>query len=135
MQGLNLESLNEQQLDEVLDRLDPQIGELTPAGEEFIGSLIKKAKKAVKVVASTVKKVGGKIASVALGPGVQQAPGSDNAAAPPRVVVRDRSPSGRAPAGGTVAGEQVQSRGRSGGRGSSRTSRRCRPRISPTSKR
>jgi len=68
LQGLNLESLNDEQLDEVLDRLDSQMGELTPAGEAFIGSLIKKAKKAVKVVTSTVKRVGGKIASVALGP-------------------------------------------------------------------
>ena len=35
--GWTSESLTEQQLDEVLDRLDPQTGELTPAGEEFIG--------------------------------------------------------------------------------------------------
>ena len=39
--GLDVESLTEEQLDEVLDRLDPQTGELTPAGEEFIGELVK----------------------------------------------------------------------------------------------
>src|SRR5262245_808258 len=68
LQGLNLESLNEQQLDEVLERLDPEIGELTPAGEEFIGSLVRKAKKAVKFVANTAKSLHGKVAGVVLGP-------------------------------------------------------------------
>ena len=57
LQGLDLESFNEQQLDEVLDRFDPETGELTPAGEEFIGKLVKKAKSAVKFVAKTAKNV------------------------------------------------------------------------------
>ena len=56
--GLEVGSLIEQQLDEVLDRFDPQTGELTPAGEEFIGALIKKAKGAVKFVANAAKSVG-----------------------------------------------------------------------------
>jgi hypothetical protein len=68
LQGLSLESLNEQQLDEVLDRLDPETRDLTPAGEEFVGSLIKKAKKAVKFVANTAKTIHGKVAGVVLGP-------------------------------------------------------------------
>ena len=53
--GKDIESLTEEQLDEVLDRLDPQPGELTPAGEEFIGALVRKAKKVVKFVANTAK--------------------------------------------------------------------------------
>ena len=61
---------DEQQLDEVLDRLDPQTGELTPAGEEFIGKLVRKAKKAVKFVVKTAKNVAsrGKVAGAVLGP-------------------------------------------------------------------
>lgn len=70
--GKDLESLSEQQLDEVLDRLDPQTGELTPAGEEFIGSLIRKAKSAVKFVVNTAKTVGGKVAGAVLGPVLQK---------------------------------------------------------------
>jgi hypothetical protein len=65
--GLDVESLSEQQLDEVLDRFDPQAGELTPAGEEFIGKLIKKAKGVVKTVAKAAKSVG-KVAGALLGP-------------------------------------------------------------------
>jgi hypothetical protein len=68
LQGLNLESLNEQQLGEVLDRLDPETRDLTPAGEEFIGSLIKKAKKAVSFVHKTATSIGGKVAGAVLGP-------------------------------------------------------------------
>lgn len=68
LQGLDLESLNDQQLDEVLDRLDPETGELTPAGEEFIGKLVKKAKSAVKFVAKTAKNIGGKVAGAVIGP-------------------------------------------------------------------
>ena len=68
LQGLDLESFNEQQLDEVLDRLDPETGELTPAGEEFIGKLVKKAKSAVKFVVKTAKNIGGKVAGAVIGP-------------------------------------------------------------------
>jgi hypothetical protein len=69
--GRDLESLSEAQLDEVLEGFDPQSGELTPAGEEFIGSLVRKAKKVVKFVAKTAKgaiKTVGKVASAVLGP-------------------------------------------------------------------
>jgi hypothetical protein len=68
LQGLNIESLDEQQLDAGLDRLDPETRDLTPAGEEFIGGLVRKAKNAVKFVANTVKTVGGKVAGAVLGP-------------------------------------------------------------------
>jgi hypothetical protein len=62
LQGMDVQSLSEQQLDEVLDRFDPQSpGELTPAGEEFIGKLVKKAKSVVKGVVKTVGKVAGKL--------------------------------------------------------------------------
>jgi len=79
--GQDLESLSEQQLDEVLDRFDPQTGELTPAGEEFIGAIVRKAKKAVKFVANTVKTVGatvGKVAGAVLGPVLQKLRGLIN---------------------------------------------------------
>jgi hypothetical protein len=73
--GLDLESLDEAQLDEVLARFDPSTGETSPAGEEFIGALARKAKKAVKFVARTARNVGktvvrnvGKVASSVLGP-------------------------------------------------------------------
>lgn len=69
--GMDVESLTDEQLDEVLDRLDPRAGELTPAGEEFIGSLVRKAKNAVKFVVKTAKNVAGtvgKVAGAVLGP-------------------------------------------------------------------
>ena len=65
--GQDLESLTEEQLDEVLDRFDLQATELTPAGEEFVGSLVRKAKKAVKAVVNTAKKIGS-LANPLLGP-------------------------------------------------------------------
>ena len=72
LQGMDVQSLSEQQLDEVLDRFDPQSpGELTPAGEEFIGKLVKKAKSVVKTV---VKKVGG-LAGKLLGPVIKKLKG------------------------------------------------------------
>jgi hypothetical protein len=65
--GLDIASLTEEQLDEKLDQFNPNTGELTPAGEEFIGGLIKKAKGAVKFVANAAKSVG-KFAGKLLGP-------------------------------------------------------------------
>jgi hypothetical protein len=65
--GMDLESLNEEQLDEVIDRFDPQTGELSPASEEFVGALVRKAKKVAKFVAKTAKSVG-KVAGAVLGP-------------------------------------------------------------------
>jgi hypothetical protein len=73
--GLDLASLTEEQLDETLDQFDSHTGELTPAGEEFIGSFIRKAKNAVKWAVKTAKNVAGgvvgavgKVAGAALGP-------------------------------------------------------------------
>jgi hypothetical protein len=71
LSGTDVESLSEQQLDEVLERLDPQTSGLTPAGEEFIGALVRKAKSAVKFVANAAKGVAsavGKVAGGLLGP-------------------------------------------------------------------
>lgn len=67
LQGMDLESLGEQQLDEVLDRFDPKTTDLSPAGEEFIGGLVRKAKKAVKFVAGAAKSLG-KVAGAVVGP-------------------------------------------------------------------
>ncbi|MGO4300672.1 hypothetical protein [Leifsonia sp. RAF41] len=57
--GQDLESLSEEQLDELMDRVEPELSEVSPAGEEFIGSLIKKARSAVGFVKNAVKKVAG----------------------------------------------------------------------------
>jgi hypothetical protein len=56
--GIDIQSLDEQQLDEVLESFDPELASLTPAGEEFLGGLIRKAKNAVKFVVRTASKVG-----------------------------------------------------------------------------
>jgi len=56
--GLDVESLDETSLNEMLDRFDPEAAPLSPAGEEFLGSLIRKAKSAVKFVAKTARRVG-----------------------------------------------------------------------------
>jgi len=65
--GLDIASLTEEQLDQKLEQFNPSIGDLTPAGEEFIGGLIKKAKGAIKFVANAAKNVG-KFAGKLLGP-------------------------------------------------------------------
>lgn len=62
VQNLDLEGLAPDQLDEVLDRFEVGGLGVTPAGEEFIGGLLKKAKNVVKTVVSTA----GKIAKAAL---------------------------------------------------------------------
>lgn len=69
--GADVESLTEEQLDELLDRFDPNPGELTPAGEEFIGALVRKAKKVVKFVSTAAKTVG-KFAGKLIGPVLQR---------------------------------------------------------------
>ncbi|KJV31306.1 hypothetical protein [Luteibacter yeojuensis] len=77
----HIDALTDEQLSEALDRLDPQPGELTPAGEEFLGSLINKAKSAVKFVANAAKGVGsvvGKVAGTLLGPVLQKLRGLIN---------------------------------------------------------
>ena len=79
--GMDLQSLSEDQLDEVLDRFDPESSGLTPAGEEFIGSLVRKAKSAVKFVANAAKGVGtvvGKVAGAVVGPVLQKLRGLIN---------------------------------------------------------
>ncbi|AKU99515.1 hypothetical protein AKJ09_06179 [Labilithrix luteola] len=81
LEGMDVEALSNDQLDEVLERLDPRTSELTPAGEEFIGSLVRKAKKAVKFVANTAKNVVkgvGKVAGALLGPVLQRLRGLVN---------------------------------------------------------
>lgn len=65
--GMDVESFSEQQFDEVLDRFSPAAGDLTPAGEEFIGKLVKKAKNVIKTVTKVAKSVG-KVAGSLLGP-------------------------------------------------------------------
>lgn len=67
LQNLDVEAMAPDQLDELLGRFE--VGELdvTPAGEEFIGGLIKKAKSVVKTVVSTAGKIG-KAALSVLGP-------------------------------------------------------------------
>ena len=67
LQGLDLNSLTAEQLDSKLDQFDPELGELSPAGEEFVGGLIRKAKKAVKFVVKTAGSVA-KLAMPLLGP-------------------------------------------------------------------
>ena len=77
LSGIEVGSLNEAQLDDVLNRFDPQTGELTPAGEEFIGAIVRKAKNVVKFVANTAKSVG-KVAGAVLGPVLQKLRGLIN---------------------------------------------------------
>jgi hypothetical protein len=62
VQNLDLQGLSEGQLDEILDRFDPGAGSVTPAGEQFLGGLIRKAKSVVKSVVSAA----GKVATAAL---------------------------------------------------------------------
>jgi len=56
--GLDVESLDESQLDELLDRFDPESTVASPAGEQFIGGLVKKAKGVAKFVVKAAKTVG-----------------------------------------------------------------------------
>jgi len=77
LSGMEVGLLSEAQLEDVLDRLDPQIGELTPAGEQFISAIARKARKVVKFVANTAKSVG-KVAGVVLGPVLQKLRGLIN---------------------------------------------------------
>lgn len=61
--GLDISSFGGPGLSEVLDGFDPALTGQTPAGENFLGSLVKKAKSAVKTAVNTAKKVGKKLAS------------------------------------------------------------------------
>jgi hypothetical protein len=62
--GVDVESLGEQQLDQLLDRFDPAPTQLTPAGEEFLGALVRKAKQTVKSAATAARRVGRAVGSV-----------------------------------------------------------------------
>lgn len=69
--GEDLDSLSDEQLDELLENFDPVLGEVTPAGEEFIGALVRKAKGVVKFVAKAAKTVGS-VAGKLIGPVLQR---------------------------------------------------------------
>jgi hypothetical protein len=69
--GRDVESLNDEQLDALLEGFDPSPSEVSPAGEEFLGGLIRKAKSVVKFVANAAKTVGG-LAGKLLGPVLQR---------------------------------------------------------------
>lgn len=71
--GLDVESLDETALSGLLDRYDPAAAPLSPAAEQFLGSLVRKAKGVAKFVVNTAKKAGqvagkvaGKLAEAAL---------------------------------------------------------------------
>lgn len=68
MQHLDPTSLSAEQLDERLDSFVPGAWEVSPAGEEFIGGLIRKAKSVVRSVAKAAGSVVKTIGSAALGP-------------------------------------------------------------------
>lgn len=68
---VDVASLTDEQFDQLLDRLDPQLSPLSPASEQFLGGLIRKAKSAVKFVVNTAKSAAstvGKVAGSLLGP-------------------------------------------------------------------
>lgn len=56
--GQDVESLSDEQLDELMDRIEPELSEVSPAGEQFLGGLIRKARSAVNFVKNAAKKVG-----------------------------------------------------------------------------
>ncbi|MET7246820.1 hypothetical protein ABZT49_26040 [Methylobacterium sp. EM32] len=55
--GQDLPGLPAEQLEAILDRLEPARGDLTPAGENFLGGIIRKARKAVGFVVNAAKTV------------------------------------------------------------------------------
>lgn len=61
--GLDVSSLGGTGLSEVLDGFDPVLSGQSPAGEDFLGSLVKKAKGAVSTAVNAAKKVGRKLGS------------------------------------------------------------------------
>ncbi len=58
LSGLDISSLTEEQLEDKLDQFEPETSALSPAGEEFVGGLVRKAKKAIKFVANAASSVG-----------------------------------------------------------------------------
>lgn len=63
------QTVSEAELETLLDRFDAGGTTLTPAAEQFLGTLIKKAKSVVKKAVDTAKKVAGKIVSAIPGLG------------------------------------------------------------------
>ncbi|WP_299444733.1 hypothetical protein [uncultured Phycicoccus sp.] len=55
------ESVSEAELESILERFDPGAASVSVAGEQFLGGLIRKAKKIVKKVAKVAKKVVSKV--------------------------------------------------------------------------
>jgi hypothetical protein len=68
VEGVDVASLSEAQLDELLSRYDPDPAGVTPAGEEFIRALARKA----KGVVNAVKTVASKVVSPLLGPALRK---------------------------------------------------------------
>lgn len=66
LSSLDFAGLDADELETALDGFDPATRDLTPAGEEFIGKLVKKAKKAVSFVAKKAKQVGQQVGKLAL---------------------------------------------------------------------
>lgn len=66
LEQLDLASLSEVQLAEQFDRIDAEAYRLSPAGEEFIGGLVRKAKRAASFVVSKAKAVGRTVIGPAL---------------------------------------------------------------------
>lgn len=67
LEGKNLQSLNEQQMSELLDSFDPETSTHSIGGEQFIGGLIRKAKSVVNFVKKAAGTVGKAIGGL-LGP-------------------------------------------------------------------
>lgn len=66
LEQLDLASLSESQLEEQFDRIDTEAYRLSPAGEEFLGGLVRKAKRAASFVVSKAKAVGRTVIAPAL---------------------------------------------------------------------
>lgn len=62
---LDLEGLDDEALDELLDSFDPDLEGYTPAAEQFLGKVAKKAKKAARGAAKKAKKAARKAAGAA----------------------------------------------------------------------
>lgn len=73
--GIDVGALSDEQFDQLLDGLDPDVEGLSPASEDFLGGLIKKAKKAVKSIAKKARKVVSKVAGGLLGPALKKLKG------------------------------------------------------------
>lgn len=66
LEQLDLASLSEAQLEEQFDRIDTEAYRLSPAGEDFLGGLVRKAKRAASFVVNKAKAVGRTVIAPAL---------------------------------------------------------------------